>query len=150
MMPAIAVASASSGTILPVALSSAVVCITHDVAWATVGGDDGRGAAGECFEDHVAEGVGVGGKDEDIHGSVGAGQVGSMQDSGEFCVRHTLAERLFFSAVADDEEAEVGVAHGKKLVVNRGEETDIFLYRETADEAEDDGFVVQAALTVFG
>ena len=71
-------------------------------AWAAVGGDDCGDSAGQGFKDYVAEGVGVGGEDEEVHVGVGGGKGFAFEDSGELGAGEMLAEPVFFSAVADD------------------------------------------------
>ena len=55
----------------------------EDVGWASVRGDDGGDAAGEGFEDYIAERVGVGREDEEIHVGVGGGERFVTEDAGE-------------------------------------------------------------------
>ena len=56
---------------------------TDNIAGSTVRGDEGWDARGEGFEDDVAEGVGVGREDEQIHVGVGLGEGFAAQDAGE-------------------------------------------------------------------
>ena len=97
----------------------------EDVGWATMGGDDGGDAAGEGLEDHVAEGVGVRGEDEEIHVGVGGGESDVAEYAGELGVGEGGAEGGFFGSVADDEPAR-GDAKGAELGVDFGEEGYIF------------------------
>ena len=89
--------------------------LADDVFGAAVGGDDGGDAAGQGFEDYVAEGVGVGGEDEQVHVGVGGGEGFAAEDSGEvgFGGGDGGAEGGFFAAVADDEELDVVDAEGR-------------------------------------
>ena len=113
--------------------------LEDDVARAAVGGDDGGNAAGQGLEDDVAEGVGVGGENEEIHAGVGLGQGFATQDAGEVGLRHALAKLRLFIALADDQEAEVGDLESEELVVNGGEEVDVLFNRQATYEAEDEG-----------
>ena len=116
----------------------------EDVSGASVGGDDGGNAAGQGFEDYVAEGVGVGGEDEEIHVGVGRGEGFVAQHAGEYGVGQGAAEMSFFGSVANDEP--VGrEAEGAQLRVDFGEKRYILLYREAADVAEHDLAFVRAA-----
>ena len=66
--------------------------------WSNYCGD----SAGEGFKDYVAEGIGVGGENEEVHVGVGGGERFALEDAGDFCARHAVAQPLFFCAVADD------------------------------------------------
>jgi len=121
----------------------------EDVGGAPVWGDDGGDAAGEGFEDYVAEGVGVGGKDEEVHVGVGLGECFAVEDAGEVGVREGLAEMGFFGSVADD--VPLGDdAEGAELGVDSGEEGYVLFYREAADVAEDDVAVMECASALGG
>ncbi len=114
---------------------------------ASVGGDDGGDAAGEGFQDYVAEGVGMGGEDEEVHVGVGGGERFVAEDAGEFGVGERGAEVLLFRTVADDEPAR-REAEGAELGVDFGQEGHIFFYRQAAYVAQywlaDFGFVERA------
>ena len=121
--------------------------VFDDVFWASVGCDDGGDCAGEGFEDYVAEGVGVGGEDEEVHVGVGGGEGFAAEDSGEggFGGGEGGAEGGFFAAVADDEEVDV-VAERGELLLDDGEESDVFFDGEAAYVAEYEfGFVCGAS-----
>ena len=66
----------------------------------------------ESFKDDVAEGVGVRGKDEQVHAGVGRGEGFALEDAGELGAGQTLAQPVLLCAVADDEEAEAAMAGG--------------------------------------
>ena len=91
-------------------------------------------AAGEGFEDYVAEGVGVGGEDEEVHVGVGGGEGFAAEDSGEvgFGCGEGGAEGGFFAAVADDEELDFVDVEGGELFFDDGEESYVFFYGEAA------------------
>lgn len=113
--------------------------VVDNVARAAGGGDEGGDAAGEGFKDDVAEGVGVGGEDEEVHVAVGLGEVVPAEDAGEEGVGESVAELGLEGAVADDEEADVADAELAEAGLDLGEESDVFLDGEAADEAEDEG-----------
>jgi len=104
------------------------------VSGTSVWRDDGGNAAGEGFEDYVAEGVGVGGKDEEIHVGVGGGEGLVAEDAGEVGVREGGAEGGFFGAVPNDEPAG-GEAQSAELGVDFGEEGYILFDAKAADVA---------------
>ena len=107
-----------------------------DVGRASVGRDDGGDAAGEGFEDYVAEGVGVGGEDEEIHVGVGGGEGFVAEDAGHVGVGKGAAEGCFFGSVTDDVPVR-GDAEGAELRVDFGEKRYIFFYGEAAYVAQD-------------
>lgn len=86
------------------------LAVANDRAGTAVGSDDGGDAARQRLKDDVAEGIGVGGEDEEIHVGVGGGERFAVEDAGELCAGQALAEPVELRAVADDEEAEVGEA----------------------------------------
>ena len=115
---------------------------TDDVTGSAVGGDDGGDGGGEGFEHDVAEGVGVGGEDEQIHVRVGLGEGFAAEDAGEDGVWELLPERGFQVSVTYDEEAGAGDAGGAEGGLDARKEGHIFLDGEAADEAEEDGVFV--------
>ncbi len=96
----------------------------EDVGGAAVGCDDGRDAAGEGFEDDVAEGVGVGGEDEEVHVGVGFGELLATEDAGHGDGVEAGAEVFLLGAVADDEPFGVD-AEVTELGVDAREESDV-------------------------
>jgi len=116
----------------------------EDVGGASVGGYDGGDAAGEGFEDYVAEGVGVGGEDEEVHVGVGGGEGFVAEDAGDFGVGEGSAEVGFFGSVADDVPAG-DEAEGAELGVYFGEEGYVFFYAKAAYVAQDDLAIVRGA-----
>jgi len=105
------------------------------VGGTTIWGDDGRDSAGEGFEDYVAEGVGVGGEDEEIHVGVGVRESFAVQDAGEVGGGELAAELGFLGSVADDEPVG-GDAESAELGVDDGKEGYVFFYGEAAYVAE--------------
>ncbi len=106
-------------------------CRLEDVGGASVWGDDGGDAAGEGFEDYVAEGVRVGREDEEVHVGVSGGEGIVAEDAGEIGVRQRGAEMRFFGAVADDVPARRD-AEGSEQGIDVGEERYVLFYGEAA------------------
>ena len=102
---------------------------------ASVGGDDGGDAAGEGFEDYVAEGVGVGGEDQEIHVRVGGGERFVAENAGDVGVRQRRAESCFFASLADDDPARRDT-EGAELGVDFGEERYIFFHGQATYVAQ--------------
>ncbi len=82
------------------------LAVLHDVLRASVACDDCGNSAGEGFEDDVAEGVGVGREDEEVHVGVGLGERTAAEDAGEVGMLELGAERRFLAALTDDEETD--------------------------------------------
>ena len=112
------------------------------MARSAVGGDDGGDGGGEGFEDDVAEGVSVGGEDEQIHVGEGLGEVFAAQDANDEGIWKLLTELSFEVSVTDDEEAGVCDAGGAEGGLDAGEERHIFFDGKAADETQKDGVFV--------
>ncbi len=113
------------------------------------GGNDGGDAAGQGFEDYVAEGIGVGGEDEEVHVGVGRGEGFAAEDAGEFGVGERGAEVGFFGSVADDEPVRDD-AQRAELGVDFGEEGYVFFYRQAAYVTQNHVGVVEGAVAASG
>lgn len=114
-----------------------ITCVgTDDVAGSTVRGDDGGDAGGEGFEDDVAEGVGVGGEDEQIHVAVGLGEGFAAENAGKDGVRKLLMQLGFEASLTDDEKAGVDDAGVSEGGLDSGEERHVLFDRQTAYKAQ--------------
>ena len=110
--------------------------IADDGAWTAIGRDDGRNPASQRLEYHVAEGVGVRWKDEEVHVGIGLGESFSAQNSGELGAMQSFAQPCFVAAMADYKETKALVADLLELVLHLYQAGDVFLDREAADKAK--------------
>jgi len=113
-----------------------------------VGSDYGGNTRSQGFKDHVAEGVGVRGKDEEVHIGIGTGKRIAAQDTGKLRSGQMLAQPTLFGPLPDDEKATMSNASRGELLLDPREECDILLNGQAADKAKHEGVVPRLALAV--
>ena len=125
-----AAANSASGTMRPVTSSRTMV------RGPPSGSYDCRDAAGQRLQNHVAKGVSVRGKYEQVHAGIGLASASPRKHAGELRARQSLAQPSLLRAVADNQEAEVRSAHPLQLFLHLGQQRHVLFDRQPAHKAQ--------------